>query len=308
MPEPTLGEPAADARPPAPPLHRGRRLETLLLLTAAAILVVLVLLARWGLPQRGAPAPQPAPRADAAAGPAAAASGPPVAAASSPAAAASARFPLPAASAPLPALDESDIELGRLLDGVLGSDAMALLRPTQLVRNLVATVDNLDRRHAPRLVWPVNSTAGRFSAMPLHGQLVIGADNELRYAPFVLMAESADIPALVSLYVAWYPLFQQAYEELGYPGRHFNDRLLAVIDHLLAAPEPDGPVAVEALRVNAPTPLARPWQHMVFVDPALESLSAGQKIMVRVGVVNERRLKVRLQLLRSALQQAAAQP
>jgi hypothetical protein len=182
---------------------------------------------------------------------------------------------------------------------------MALLRPTQLVRNVVATVDNLDRKHAPRLVWPVNSTAGRFIAAPLHGQLVVGADNELRYAPFVLMAESADIQALVSLYVAWYPLFQQAYEDLGYPGRHFNDRLLAVIDHLLAAPEPDGPVAVEALRVNAPTPLARPWQHMVFVDPALESLSAGQKIMVRVGAVNERRLKARLQLLRTALRQAA---
>lgn len=303
MPEPFLGEPAAaDVRPPAPPPSRGRRLETLLLLAAAAVLVLLVVLARWGLPQRAAPAPDAQPRA---AAPASAPARP--LAASAPAPAASVRFPVAAPSAPLPALDESDIELARLLDGVIGHDAMPLLRPTQLVRNLVATVDNLDRRHAPRQVWPVNSTAGRFTAAAVHGQLVIGADNELRYAPFVLMAESADIPALVSLYLAWYPLFQQAYEELGYPGRHFNDRLVAVIDHLLAAPEPASPVAVEVLRVNAATPLTRPWQHMVFVDPALESLSAGQKIMVRVGVVNERRLKARLQLLRAALLRAAAQ-
>lgn len=305
MPEPYLGEPAAaDARPPvASRQRRGRRLETLLLLAAAGILVLLVLLARWGLPHRDRESPTAPPVT--ASTPATAASAPalapaPVAAASQP------PFPAAAASAPLPALDESDIELTRLLDPVLGHDAMALLRPTQLVRNLVATVDNLDRPHAPRLVWPVNGAAGRFVTAPLHGQLVIGADNELRYAPFVLLAEGADLPALVRLYAAWYPLFQRAYVDLGYPDRQFNARLLAVIDHLLAAPEPEGPVAVEEVRVSGATPLARPWLHMVFVDPELERLSAGQKLMLRMGPVNERRLKARLQLLRAALVKAAA--
>jgi hypothetical protein len=304
MPEPSLGEPAAaDAHPPvALRQRRGRRLETLLLLAAGIVLVLLVLLARWGLPSREPAAPSPAATASApTAAPPARASAPAVTApASAP------PFAAAAASAPLPALDESDIELTRLLDPALGHEAMALLRPTQLVRNIVATVDNLDRAHAPRAVWPVNGAAGRFVTAPLHGQLVISADNELRYTPFLLLAEGADLPALVRLYAAWYPLFQQAYVDLGYPNRQFHTRLLAVIDHLLAAPEPEGPVAVEEVRVSGATPLARPWLHMVFVDPALERLSAGQKLLVRMGAVNERRLKARLQLLRAELVKAAA--
>jgi hypothetical protein len=110
----------------------------------------------------------------------------------------------------------------------------------------------------------------------------------------------------VQLYRRIYPLVQQAYEEMGFPGRHFNDRLVAVIDLLLAAPEPAGPVAVEPVVVEGGLTLARPWQHFVFADPELEALPAGQKIMVRVGLVNERRLKERLRALRGALTNRAA--
>ena len=56
----------------------------------------------------------------------------------------------------------------------------------------------------------------------------------------------------VALYARLYPLFQQAYEELGYPGRYFNDRLVEVIDDLLATPEPTGPVRADADRDQGP--------------------------------------------------------
>ena len=107
--------------------------------------------------------------------------------------------------------------------------------------------------------------------------------------------------AAARLYGRLYPLFQQSYEELGYPGRYFNDRLVGVIDHLLAAPEPGGAIAVRLVDVQGPEKLTRPWLHYEFADPALEGLSAGQKLLVRVGPVNERRLKARLAALRKAL-------
>ena len=87
-----------------------------------------------------------------------------------------------------------------------------------------------------------------------------------------------------------YPLFQQAYVELGYPNGYFNDRLVGVIDHLLAAPEPKAPIA-----------LTQPKVMYEFADPALADLSAGQKIMVRVGLDNEPRLKAKLREIRKAL-------
>ena len=96
-------------------------------------------------------------------------------------------------------------------------------------------------------------------------------------------------------------LFQQAYEELGYPGGHFNTRLVQVIDHLLAAPEPKQPPSVKLVDVKGEVPSTRPWVRYEYTDPALESLSAGQKIMVRVGVTHERRLKAWLSGFRRAI-------
>ena len=164
-------------------------------------------------------------------------------------------------------------------------------------RRFVATVDNLGRSHAPARLWPVDPAAKQFSiADP--GQAVdsgaIAADNSLRYAPYVLMLDSVDLHQAAATYKALYPQFQQAYEDLGYPKRYFNDRLVEVLDQLLATPEPKAPVKVHLPRVNGPIRPARPWVTYEFDDPALQALSAGQKILIRMGAVNERRVKARL--------------
>jgi hypothetical protein len=85
-------------------------------------------------------------------------------------------------------------------------------------------------------------------------------------------------------------LFQQAYEELGYPGAYFNDRLVHAIDHLLATPEIAGDLALKQPRVL-----------YEFADPQLEMLSAGQKAMLRIGPDNARRVKAKLRALRAEI-------
>jgi len=97
-----------------------------------------------------------------------------------------------------------------------------------------------------------------------------------------------DAKKLVSVYAHLYPLFQQAYVELGYPDGYFNDRLVQVIDNLLAAPTPAAPI-----RLDQPNVL------YVYADPELESLSAGQKILVRMGPANAAVVKDKLRQIRS---------
>lgn len=67
------------------------------------------------------------------------------------------------------------------------------------------------------------------------------------------------------------------------------------------AAEPAVKHPVQLTEVKGSVPSVRPWVRYEFVDPALEALPAGQKIMLRVGPVNERRLKARLTELRRAL-------
>ncbi len=202
--------------------------------------------------------------------------------------------------AALPALAGSDDHVARALGELLGArDMAAFLQMDGLVRRVVATVDNLGREHAPARLWPVNPTPERFAVVGSGPVQTIGLDNAARYGALVRWIESVNMERAVALYARLYPLFQQAYEELGYPGRYFNDRLVAVIDHLLQAPEPASPVAVKLTEVKGDVPSTRPWVRYEFADPQLQSLSSGQKIMVRVGLENERRLKARLKALRT---------
>lgn len=215
--------------------------------------------------------------------------------------------PADAAAEPPPTLANSDATFIAQLNTLLGaSNVKAFIHPDGIARRFVATVDNLGRSQAPVLMWPIKPTPGRFSTTaPSAGQAeTIAPENQRRYAPFVAMVEAVDSARAVAVYRRFYPLFQQAYEELGYPGRYFNDRLVQVLDQLIATPVPSAPLAVRLVEVKGSVPSSRPWVRYEFSDPALESLSSGQKILLRMGPDNQRRLQARLSAFR---QQVAKQ-
>ena len=217
--------------------------------------------------------------------------------ASAPASAPAILHPVPAASAPV-ASDRLDEAVTALVGKAA---ALQFLQLDDLPRRVVVTVDNLGRAHAAPALWPVNPTAPRFGVSGEGESARIAAANAERYAGFVRFVESVDAARAVELYFAMYPQFQRAYEELGYPNRYFNDRLIEVIDLLLATPEPAQAPRVQLTEVQGPVKPARPWAHYEYVDPQLQSLAAGQKLLVRMGPEHERRLKARLRELKRQL-------
>jgi len=60
-----------------------------------------------------------------------------------------------------------------------------------------------------------------------------------------------------------------------------------------------GPLVVKLVEVKGPVPSTRPWVRYEFADPALESLSAGQKMLLRTGADNHQRLRAKLVDLRA---------
>jgi flagellar basal body-associated protein FliL len=197
---------------------------------------------------------------------------------------------------PLPALEDSDPMMRADLANLMGRKKFAeLVYPEHLVRRIVATVDNLPRRTAPGRMMPVQPVAGRFATVSRGDEVAISEKNFARYDAFVRAFEVAYTPTFVRLYVERYPLFQRAYEELGYPGKYFNDRVIVAIDDLLAAPE-----------VAAPIALMKGEVLYQFADPDLETRSAGQKIMIRMGPKNAARVKAKLREIRSELAAAGS--
>ena len=234
----------------------------------------------------------------------------PTASAAAPPAEPAIQFPIDAAAAEkatLPPLANSDNYLAGVISALVPrNDVLKFLQLDKFAIRVVATVDNLARPHAAPALWPVNPTSGRFTTSEAGAASTnISAANSQRYTPLVRFIESVDTTRAVALYVNAYPLFQQAYEELGYPRRYFNDRLVAVIDHLLATPAAREGLGVKLTEVKGPIAPARPWVRYEFADATLESLSSGQKMMLRAGPDNQARLKVKLREIRGQIVGAA---
>lgn len=205
-------------------------------------------------------------------------------------------LPEPDASVPLPPLNESDGSMQGALTDLIGKQTVdQMVIPKSLARNFVVTVDNLSTEKVAERIRPTKPLPGKFEVSGSEEAPVLDSSNYARYKPLVELFRSTDTQRLVDTYTRYYPLFQEAYAELGHPPQYFNDRLIEVIDHLLAAPELQGPIA-----------LAQPSVMYEYADPKLESRSAGEKVLMRMGSENAKAVKAKLRELRSAL--AAQRP
>ena len=202
------------------------------------------------------------------------------------------RLETPVKPAPaLPPLEKSDRVMLDALSALIGNKTlMRLFDSEEIIAHIVSTIDNLPRRRLPSGALPVESPAGKFLVAGSGDETVASPDNGARYAPYMRLVEAANPRKVVALYVRFYPLFQKAYESMGYPTGYFNDRVLQALDDLMAAPEISGPIA-----------LVRPKVFYQYADPDLEMRSAGQKILMRIGLENERKVKERLKEIRKEL-------
>jgi hypothetical protein len=203
-----------------------------------------------------------------------------------PAEASSAKSP-----APLPALKDSDAPLLAALGEAAGAGTVKdYFIPENVVRRLVVTIDGLARPKLALQKLPVQSTPGEFQAQGDELHSTLDAHNYDRYRPMVAVIQGLDMQKVADVYVHFYPLFQDAYQNLGFPNGYFNDRLVAVIDVLLATPD-----------VTAPIELTRPRVMYEFADPSLEALPSGQKILIRMGPDNAAAIKSQLKELRTII-------
>jgi hypothetical protein len=206
---------------------------------------------------------------------------------------------------PLPALADSDPVAIESLSGLVGAEPVAqFVAHEDLVSRIVASVDALSSQQVPAAIKAVEGPGGEFEATadddpdsvvfdaagdPVP-QYVVDPVNYARYTPYVEMLEAAEPEDIAAAYREYSPLFEEAFRQLGYPEGDFDQRLRAVIDELLATPD-----------VTEPPRLIKPEAYYLYADETLESLTAGQKVLIRMGPGNAARVKARLAAIRDAL-------
>ncbi len=216
----------------------------------------------------------------------------PVTPAPAPAAPPKAIVMAPPTGEPRLTLDHSDRPFLDALQGIAGwrASILHLLIPHDLIRHLVATVDALGRDKVALRVMPTKPVPGQFQVTATASQTWIAVANAERYKPYVAALTGFNPEQSAQVYHRFAYLFQDAYRKLGYPDRRFQDRLVQVLGEMIDAPAPQPPVAVQTSSAM-----------FRYADPDLEALTAGQKILVRMGPENEQAVKKWLRAFRTAV-------
>ncbi|QYX65123.1 DUF3014 domain-containing protein [Shewanella putrefaciens] len=194
---------------------------------------------------------------------------------------------------PVPALAESDAFVQRKALAIINNNVLSSsLVQQDLARQFVVFVDNLAQGELTRKVSPLKGPEKLFSVSEITNKVYLNPEGFHRYDAYVDSIAKMDEQTLMATYKQMTPMLEEAFSELGYSNAKFNDRMLQAIKILLAAPIIEDPIELSSISVN-----------YLFVDPNLEALPSAQKLLIRMGPENTRKLKVALRKLESQLAQ-----
>jgi len=192
---------------------------------------------------------------------------------------------------PLPTLASSDSFVHtKALAMTQDKSIEALLVDKDLIRHFVVFVDNLAQGELARQVSPIKAPEQEFSVIEITNKTYLNPIGYQRYDIYADFISLLDKQQLAATYKQLTPLFDEAFAELGYDNTSFNERMLEAIDTMLAAPIIDTPIELDGISVN--------YQ---LVDPELEALPDAQKLMIRMGPLNSKKIKAALRELRKQL-------
>lgn len=190
----------------------------------------------------------------------------------------------PHAAVDLPDLDSSDSWLRDFAAGLSKHPKLAyLLQSDRLIRRFVVVVDNVAEGVSPRSHVPFFAPDTDFQAIRHGDREQIDPRSYHRYDFLVDVFSSLDPQGCAELYRRAKPLLQQAYRDLGYPKRDFDDTLRRAIRNVLDTPLVEDPIEL--------VPRVKSYR---LADEHLEGLQPAQKHLLRMGRENAQKVQQKL--------------
>lgn len=191
---------------------------------------------------------------------------------------------------PLPALAESDdfIE-NKTLAIANGMKIAPMILKKDIARQFVVFVDNLAQGELVRKASPLKGPETEFSVSEITNKIFLNPDSYHRYDLYADFVAGLNEKDLVATYTELKPLFAEAFAELGYSDIDFDNRMQAMFTMVENAPIIEDPIELSSVTVN---------YH--FADPNLEALPNAQKLLLRMGPENTRKIKAAVKKLQAS--------
>lgn len=191
----------------------------------------------------------------------------------------------------LPVLNQSDpfvlLTLGQISQQIKTSPH---LQQHDLLRTSIVFMDNFSQGIVVRHFSPLQAPKTPFSVNKSEKKLYIDELSYQRYNQYIDLIMSIDTAMFIESYQILQPLIEEAYAEISRPDASFTDVLLRAIDIVLTTPV-----------IELPIELTSPSVMYAYADNDLEALNDAQKLLLRMGPDNLRKIKQKLSDLESQL-------
>ncbi len=188
-------------------------------------------------------------------------------------------------------LDQSD---GAVRELVADAEVPAAMRDwsrqNDLVRSVVAAVDNIAQGLSPAAQLPFMAPKGKFAAMEKNGVFILDPRSFRRYDPMVNVFAAVSDKIWIHWYKTLRPTLEKAFKELGYPGVTFSQRMQQAFEQLLQVP-----------LIHKDMELEKKVLSFAFADINLEDLNPAQKQLLRMGPSNVARIQAKLRALAAGM-------
>jgi hypothetical protein len=191
----------------------------------------------------------------------------------------------------VPPLDESD-PLVRELVRRLSShpQVVAWLTTDRLIRTFTVAVANVAEGVTPATHVQILRPRQAFGVTEVGENLVVDPKSYSRYDGLAQAVDSIDAAAASKLYATLKPRLDEAYRELGYLDAPFDAAVERALVRLLKTPVNDRQASIEPRGIG-----------YGYRDERVESLSAAEKQLLRMGPANARRVQAKLREIALAL-------
>ena len=197
----------------------------------------------------------------------------------------------------VPPLDASDALVRTLVQAISASPAVMAWLPTNgLIRNFTVVVSNIADGATPAKHLTVLRPPSPFRVVERDGRFYVDPRSYDRYEAIADAIVSLEPAAAARLYGTLKPRIEEAHRDLGTPDQGFDRTLERAIVALLDTPIVDASVRLTPKGVG-----------YGYADDRLESLTAAQKQLLRIGPRNLRIIKARLREIALALGMARTQ-
>ena len=121
--------------------------------------------------------------------------------------------------------------------------------------------------------------------------LYLAEQSYRRYEPLANAIEAIDLQTGLDLYIVFKPLFEKVYKEFSYPAQYrLDDIFLKAAANVIEAPVVTNRIALVKQTIS-----------YKFVDKKLESLNDVEKLMIRMGPENTKKIQAKLRKLVEAV-------